>query len=58
MQLPRGGGGGKGGRGALPIMDYTGRLRPEMIPFCRLEVYIRVGISRVKVHKRVGKTDI
>ena len=46
----RGGGGG----GALPIIDYT----PERGTFFRLAVYETVGIARVEVHKRVGKTDI
>ena len=49
---PRVGGGG----GSLLTMDYTGRLRPKGVPFFRLEVYKRVGISRVKVQKRAGKT--
>ena len=48
------GGGGGGGGGALPIIDYT----PERGTFFRLAVYERVGISRVEVHKRVGKNDI
>ena len=37
-----------GGRGALPMMAYTGRLRP----------YKRVGISHVEVYKRVGKSVV
>ena len=35
--------------GALPIMDYTGRLRPKAVLFSAVEVYKRVGISRVEV---------
>ena len=33
--------------GVLPIMAYTGRLRPKGVPFFRLQVYKRVGISQV-----------
>ena len=33
--------------GVLPIMDNTGRLRSNAVPFFRLEIYKRVGISRV-----------
>ena len=34
----------------LPIMDYTGRLRPKgLTQFSRLEEYKRVGISRAEV---------
>ena len=47
-----------GGGGVLPIMAYTGRLRPKVVPFFRLQVYKRVGISQVEVHKRVGKSVI
>ena len=45
------------GGGALPIMDYTGRLSPERGSFFRMEVYKRVGISRVE-EERDGKTFI
>ena len=38
-----------GGGGALPMMAYTGRLRPKGVPQFRLEVYKTVGISRVEV---------
>ena len=55
LQFP---GGGGGGGSALPVMDYTGRLRPKGVPFSSLTVYKRVGISRVEVYKRVGKTEI
>ena len=33
-------------------------LRPKGIPYFRLEVYKRIGISRVEVQKRAGKTTI
>ena len=54
-----GGGGGwgvaGGWRGVLPIMDYTGSLRPKWVPFIRLPVNERVGSSLVEVYlKRVG----
>ena len=47
-----------GGGGVLPMMAYTGRLRPKGIPFFRLQVYERVGISLVVVCKGVGKSVI
>ena len=47
-----------GGRGLLPIMAYTGRLRPGGDTFFRLQVYERAGISLVEVYKRVGKSVI
>ena len=45
-------------RGVLPMMAYTGRLRPKWGTFFRLQVYERVGISLVDVNKRVGKSVI
>ena len=39
--------GGGGLLPLLPIMDYTGRLRPKGFTFFRLAVYKWVGISRV-----------
>ena len=42
----------------LPIMAYTGMLRPKGVPFFKLQVYERVGISLVKVYERVGKSVI
>ena len=45
-------------RGILPMMAYTGRLRPKGVPFSRLQVYERVGILFVKVYERVGKSVI
>ena len=38
--LPRGG-------GVLPIMAYTGRLCPKGVPFVRLQINKRAGISQV-----------
>ena len=49
---------GGGGEGVLPIMAYTGRLRPKGVPFSMLQVYERVRILRVEVYKRVGKSVI
>ena len=43
--------GGGGGGGVLPILAYTGRLRPKGGTFFRLQVYKRVGISQVEVYK-------
>ena len=39
--------------GVLPIMGYTGRLRPKGVPVCK-----RVWISQVEVYKRIGKSLI
>ena len=36
--------------GVLPMMAYTGRLRPKGVRFFTLQVYERVGISLVKVY--------
>ena len=41
--------------GILPMMAYTGRLRPERGTFSRLQVYERVGILLVEVYEMVGK---
>ena len=46
-----------GGAGVFPIMAYTGRLRTKEVPFSD-QVYERLGISQVKVYKRVGKSVI
>ena len=40
--------------GVLPILGYIGMLRPKGRTFLGLEVYERVGISRVEVYERVG----
>ena len=42
----------------LPLTAYTGRLRPKGVPFFRLQVYKRLGISQVEVYKRVGKSVV
>ena len=49
---------GGGGGGVLPIMAYTGGAPPERGTFFTLQVYERVGISRVEVYERVGKCVI
>ena len=41
----------------LPIMAFTGRLRPKGVPF-RLQVYKRGGISQAEVCKRIEKSAI
>ena len=43
------------GRGGLHRAE---RLRPKGVPFIRLQVYERVGISLVVVYARVGKSII
>ena len=47
-----------GGGGVLPMMAYSGRLRPKRGIFFSLQVYERVGISLVEVYKRLGKSVI
>ena len=44
--------------GVLPIMAYTGRLRPKGVLFLWLQVYQRVGILLVEVYERVAKSVI
>ena len=39
-------------------MAYTGRLRPEGVPFSAFGVCERVGISLVEVYEREGKSVI
>ena len=46
-----------GGGGTLYIGLY-GETPPERGTFFRLQVYKRVGISQVEVHKRVGKSVV
>ena len=41
-----------GGGGGIPQMDYTRMLRSKGATLLRLEVYQRVGFSRVKVKKK------
>ena len=43
------------GAGGLPMMAYTGRLRPKGF---RLQVYKSVGVSLVEVCKWVGQSVI
>ena len=43
--------------GVLPIMAYTGRLRPKGVPFQASGIK-KAGISQVEVYKRVGKSVI
>jgi len=45
-----------GGRGVLPIMAYTGRVRPKGVSFSGFR-YMK-GILLVEVYKRVGKSVI
>ena len=45
-------------RGGTPYSGLYGEAPPERGTFFRLEVYKRVGISRVEVYKKAGKTDI
>ena len=49
---------GRGGGGGTPYNGLCGEAPPERGTFFRLAVYKRVGIARVEVFKRVGKTDI
>ena len=44
--------------GALPIMAYTGRLRPRKGYLFRLQVHVYVRISLVTVYGNVGKSVI
>ena len=48
------------GGGVLGATPYHGLYRealPESGTFFRLQVYERVGLSLVEVHKRVGKSE-
>ena len=49
-----------GGMGwVLPMMAYTGRLRPKRVPiYFRLQACERVRISLAEVYKSVGKSVI
>ena len=49
--------GGRGG-GGLPMMAYSGRLRPKRDIFFSLQVYEKEGILLVEVYKRLGKSVI
>ena len=44
--------------GLLPIMAYTGRLRPKGVPFSGLRYMKGGGTSLVEVFKRVGRSVI
>ena len=54
MARPRGGRGG----GVLPMMAYSGRLRPKGVSFSVFRCMKGVGISLVEVYKRLGKSVI
>ena len=56
--LPEKGTKTRGGGEVLPIMAYTGRLRPKGVPFFRLYVYGMVGILLVEVYRRLRKSVI
>ena len=48
---------GGGGERGTPYNGLTmGRLRPKGVPFSRLQVHERVGISPVTVYENVGKS--
>ena len=47
-----------GGGGGTPYNGLYGEALPKRGAFFTLQVYERVGISRVKVHERVGKSVI
>ena len=46
------------GGGVTPYNGLYGEAPSERGTFFRLQVYKRVGISQVEVHKRVGKSII
>ena len=46
------------GGGGTPYNGLYGKTRPERGTFFTLQVYERVGISRVEVYERVGKSVI
>ena len=50
-ELEAGGGGG----GVLPIMDYTGRLRPKGVPFSGLRYIKGEVFHELKCRKGLGK---
>ena len=47
-----------GGGGGISLMTYTGRVCPKGVPFFKLQVYEKVGISLVEVYGRIGKSVI
>ena len=44
--------------GVLPIMAFTGRLRPKGGTLFELQVYERVGILLNEIYERVGKSVV
>ena len=44
--------------GGLPIMAYTGRLRPKGVSFLGFRYIKKVGFLLVEVYERVGKSVI
>ena len=48
----------RGGGGGTPYNGLYGEAAPERGTFFTLQVYKRVGISRVEVYARVGKSVI
>ena len=48
----------EGGGGGTPYNGLYGEASPERGTFFTLQVYERVGISRVELYKRVGKSVI
>ena len=48
-------GGGGGGGGALPIVDYTGRLRPKGVPFSDWRYIKGYGLHELNYRKGMGK---
>ena len=49
---------GGGGGGSTPYNGLYGEAPPERGTFFTLQVYEMVGISRVEVYERVGKSVI
>ena len=43
------------GGGVISLMTYTGWVCPKGVPFFRLQVYEKVGISLVEVYGRIGE---
>ena len=46
-----------GGGGVLPMLAYTGRLRPKVVGILRVEVYERVGRSVIWVCERAQRAN-
>ena len=45
-------------RGLLPLMAYTGRLRPKRLFQASGIIYEKAGITLAEVYERVGKSVI